>query len=147
MNIKQTMVSKDNKNFKLVLEIVLILAFSITVYISARTYDILEQIVEFSWKHENWEIDELFTVTFFLSFVLLFLLIRRWKNLKNALSEIRQLRGIIPICSSCKKIRDDKGYWHQVEKYISENSEVLFSHSICPECVKKIYPELAGELK
>jgi PAS domain S-box-containing protein len=56
--------------------------------------------------------------------------------------EINTLRGIIPICFSCKKIRDDKGYWQQVEVYIRDRSEAEFSHAICPECFKKLYPEL-----
>ncbi len=49
--------------------------------------------------------------------------------------------GLIPICSSCKKIRDDKGYWNQIESYIESHSEADFSHSICPECAKKLYPD------
>lgn len=147
MDLLKSLVTNKKKTPRLFLEIVLILVFGIAVYMLASIYDILEQIVEFSWNHENWEIDELFIVTFCLSFVLLFLLIWRWKNLKIALSEIKQLRGIIPICASCKKIRDDKGYWHQVEKYISEHSEAMFSHSICPECRKKLYPELAEKLQ
>ncbi len=55
--------------------------------------------------------------------------------------EIKTLRGIIPICSSCKNIRDDKGYWQQVEAYVRDRSEAEFSHSICPECFEKLYPE------
>jgi hypothetical protein len=51
----------------------------------------------------------------------------------------------VPICASCKKIRDDKGYWNQVEKYVSEHSEAKFSHGICPECLKKLYPEFAQD--
>jgi len=51
------------------------------------------------------------------------------------------LSGLLPICASFKKIRNDKGYWEQMEIYISEHSEADFSHSICPECAKKIYPE------
>jgi PAS domain S-box-containing protein len=58
--------------------------------------------------------------------------------LKN---EINTLRGIIPICSSCKNVRNDKGYWQQVETYIHDRSEAKFSHSICPECLEKLYPE------
>ncbi|MDA8405861.1 MAG: hypothetical protein M0T73_03235, partial [Deltaproteobacteria bacterium] len=54
--------------------------------------------------------------------------------------------GFIPICSSCKKIRDDKGYWRQVEEYVSEHSEALFSHGICPDCMKKLYPEYADDI-
>jgi hypothetical protein len=63
-------------------------------------------------------------------------------ELQNALTEIRALRGILPICSFCKKIRDDKGYWEQVDVYISKHSKADISHSICPECMKKHYPDL-----
>ena len=63
-------------------------------------------------------------------------------DLQTALSEVMTLRGIIPICSSCKKVRDDKGYWNQIESYIRDHSEADFSHSICPECAKKLYPDL-----
>ncbi len=66
----------------------------------------------------------------------------RKEELEKALAEIKTLRGILPICSHCKKIRDDKGYWNQIESYIHEHSEAEFSHSICPECAKKYYPEL-----
>lgn len=59
-------------------------------------------------------------------------------ELKTALDEVKTLEGLIPICSSCKKIRDDRGYWNQVEKYIVERSDAEFTHSLCPECVKKI---------
>jgi AmiR/NasT family two-component response regulator len=63
------------------------------------------------------------------------------KELEKALSEIKTLRGILPICASCKKIRDDKGYWNQIESYICKHSEAKFSHSICLECAKKLYPD------
>jgi PAS domain S-box-containing protein len=67
------------------------------------------------------------------------------RRLQKALEDVRTLRGIVPICASCKKIRDDKGYWNQVEKYVSEHSEAEFSHGICPECLKKFYPEFAQD--
>ena len=56
-------------------------------------------------------------------------------------SEIRTLRDFIPICSSCKKIRDDEGFWQNLESYFSDRSEIEFSHGICPECMKKLYPD------
>ncbi|MFC1563547.1 GAF domain-containing protein [candidate division KSB1 bacterium] len=62
------------------------------------------------------------------------------KKLSDYLSEIKQLRSFIPICASCKNIRDDEGYWHEIEIYISEQTGSTFSHSICPECTKKLYP-------
>lgn len=64
------------------------------------------------------------------------------KELQKALSEIKQLSGLLPICSGCKKIRDDKGYWNQIEEYISDHSEAIFSHGLCPECLKRLYPDL-----
>jgi hypothetical protein len=63
------------------------------------------------------------------------------KKLKMALGEVRTLRGILPICSFCKKIRDDKGYWDQVDVYLSQNSDVNFSHGVCPDCMAKFFPE------
>ncbi len=63
-------------------------------------------------------------------------------ELEEALAEVKKLSGLIPICAKCKKIRDDTGYWEYLEKYISERSEAQFSHSICPECARKLYPEL-----
>lgn len=66
-------------------------------------------------------------------------------ELQKALAKVKQLSGFIPICASCKKIRDDKGYWNQVEAYIEQHSDAEFSHGICPECAKKLYPELFQE--
>jgi PAS domain S-box-containing protein len=64
-------------------------------------------------------------------------------ELQQALAEVKRLSGFLPICSSCKKIRDDKGYWNEIERYISEHSETIFSHSICPDCIRKLYPKYA----
>ncbi len=63
------------------------------------------------------------------------------RELQKALSEIKELSGLLPICSSCKKIRNDNGYWEQIEGYIRDHSKAEFSHSICPDCAKKLYPE------
>ena len=64
------------------------------------------------------------------------------EELKIALSEVKKLSGLLPICSHCKKIRDDEGYWNQIESYISKHSDAKFSHGICQECLKKYYPDL-----
>jgi len=61
-------------------------------------------------------------------------------DLKAALSQVKKLSGLLPICMYCKKIRDDKGYWNQIEAYIDNHSEAQFSHSICHECAEKHYP-------
>ena len=62
-------------------------------------------------------------------------------KLRDALEEIKTLQGFLPICAHCKDIRDDKGYWHQIEDYIHTHSEAEFSHSICPECAQKFYSQ------
>ena len=62
-------------------------------------------------------------------------------ELQDALSQIKTLSGFIPICSHCKKIRDDSGYWNKLETYIQENSDAQLSHGICPDCAKKHYPD------
>ena len=63
-------------------------------------------------------------------------------ELKDALRKVKTLSGLLPICASCKKIRDDNGYWNQIESYIKTHSEAEFSHSICPDCAKKLYPDI-----
>lgn len=63
-------------------------------------------------------------------------------EMREALSNVKMLSGMLPICASCKKIRDDKGYWNQIESYIRSHSEADFSHGICPECAKKLYSDI-----
>jgi len=65
------------------------------------------------------------------------------QELTDALQRVKTLSGLLPICASCKKIRDDRGYWQGVEVYIRDHSEAEFSHSICPECIAKQFPEVA----
>jgi HAMP domain-containing protein len=69
------------------------------------------------------------------------------EELQASLNKVKLLSGFLPICASCKKIRDDKGYWKQIEAYIKDHSEAEFSHGICPECAKKLYPDLQQEEK
>jgi hypothetical protein len=63
------------------------------------------------------------------------------KELQDAASRIKVLSGLLPICASCKKIRDDKGYWNDLETYIADHSEADFSHGICQDCARRLYPE------
>ena len=62
-------------------------------------------------------------------------------DLQKALAEVKTLSGLLPICSHCKNVRDDKGYWNKIETYIHKRSGAEFSHGICPECAKKYYPD------
>jgi DNA-binding response OmpR family regulator len=65
-------------------------------------------------------------------------------QLRETLADVKTLSGLLPICASCKHIRDDKGYWHQVESYIQEHSSAVFTHGLCPKCSQKFYPKPAA---
>jgi hypothetical protein len=98
------------------------------------------------------------TATHFVFFVLVTLLVSRLRiymgdrtnlifGLQNALSDVKELSGILPICASCKKIRDDEGYWQHVEEYLIRHTNAEFSHGLCKECTKKLYPQFEKEQK
>lgn len=72
-------------------------------------------------------------------------LTRKNRELENARSKIKVLSGLLPICMYCKKIRDDEGYWGQLEAYIDHHSEAQFSHSICPDCMEQYFPDEGDE--
>ena len=65
------------------------------------------------------------------------------EQLNDTLSKVKTLSGLLPICASCKKIRDDKGYWQKLETFVHEHSNAEFSHSMCPECMEKLYPDFS----
>jgi len=73
--------------------------------------------------------------------------IRTEEQLKSALAEVKHLSGLLPVCSCCKKIRDDKGYWNRLEVYIEDRSEAQFSHGLCPNCAKGMYPDVGVDFK
>ena len=135
-------------------ELAMILCLTIAIWSVSQSYDLFELLVDFVHNHESWEVDEILVVSIYLVIALGLFAFRRWQEqrlieealkqqlteLNEALREIRQLQGIIPICASCKNIRDDQGYWHQVESYIRNHSHADFSHGICPDCMSKLYP-------
>jgi hypothetical protein len=72
---------------------------------------------------------------------------RTVEDLTQALAEVKTLSDLLPICSSCKKIRDDAGYWQQVDNYFAKRSGLRFTHGICPDCLDKLYPEVVQRLE
>ncbi len=100
----------------------------------------------------SWEIRAIGGLTGFLVGLLVYFFVRNRirlslekHKLQIALDDVKKLSGFFPICASCKKIRDDQGYWNQIEVYIREHSEAEFTHSICPECTNKLYPGILGD--
>lgn len=136
-------------------ELLIIFISSIFVFLLAYRYNILEEVVDYTRRHEDWQLDEVLIVSVYLMLAFAIYSFRRWRDvqvsrkrlaqknaeLQAAFSEIKRLRGMIPICSSCKNIRDDSGYWHEVAAYISDHSDAEFTHSLCPNCAQKLYPD------
>jgi len=150
-------------NKKLIYEYVTMFIISLLLGVFAVYSELFEKINSFSRKYEEFELDELFSFLIVVSSISIFFTIRRILDLRREmkrrfeaenllkqtnselsvrLNEIKTLQGIIPICANCKKIRDEEGYWHQVENYVSTHSKAVFSHSLCSECVEKLYPDL-----
>ncbi len=135
------------------LKSVIVLSSMIAIVVTVATFLIL-------WIVDGYVEILAFYLSFFLSFVLTTFLIYNFgkllleldktgnilkknkKKLEMALSEVKSLGELIPICANCKKIRDDKGYWNQIEQYISEHTDSHFSHGICPDCMRELYPDL-----
>jgi hypothetical protein len=67
------------------------------------------------------------------------------EQLETALSEVKTLKGLLPICASCKKVRDDTGYWNQIESYLHDHADASFTHSVCPDCLEELYPEFVEQ--
>ena len=140
-------------------EMIIFIALSMPLMLIAINMDILEKIFIYSRKHENYEIDEIFIILLFLSFLIFFYNIRNNKKLKTAnliikkknkelekaLKDINTLKGMITICSVCKNIKVKENYWQKIEDYISENSDTQFSHGICMDCAHKLYPDLLSD--
>lgn len=138
-------ISKPYKDLAIIF-VILVISFNLFSY-----YDVLEMIVNFSSKYEAYEIDEIISTAMVFALCMILFSLRRLKEannskeetlkineeLKEAINEIQTLRGIIPICSYCHSIRDDEGAWSQLEAYLSEHSEAMFSHGICPKCLAK----------
>ena len=105
-------------------------AFSISMLPWSIAFMILNALIGYSWGKIKQTDEEKSKVI---------------KELQTALERVKTLSGMLPICASCKKIRDDQGYWNQIEVYIEKHSEAEFSHGICPECARKLYPEYFHE--
>ncbi|WP_319521315.1 hypothetical protein [uncultured Desulfosarcina sp.] len=138
----------------LILELAATLVFSAAVVFVAVRFDFPKLVMTAFQRYEALEMEafivgSLFLVTALTAFSIRRLvafrkvnaiLVKRNAELEKAMIEIKELRGLIPICSVCKKIRDDEDSWHQIEAYIESHSHAEFTHGICPECMRMLYP-------
>ena len=136
----------------------IILGSAVVLYAVSASYKIFDRVVVWLYEHQSYDIDELLTV---LVFLLAAGAVFIWRRRNELLEEIRQreqieaeraelirevktLGGLLPICAWCKRIRDDKGYWNQLEAYISSHSDAEFTHGICPDCLSKVQQTPSG---
>ncbi len=130
VRLKSSAASKD---------LVALLSICILLFALASIFHVFERFAEFHQKHGVGPIDDLIIVFAVLALALAVFSLRRWTELRRALANIATLQGLIPICASCNKIRDDVGYWNRLEFYIETHSEAELFHTICPMCLKKLY--------
>lgn len=133
---------------------------SIVVFCVSAWIDLFSTTLSWLYRHDTWQLDEIFTVMVFLAGAFALYSRRRWHELKaemrerekaeesnrrlimsleKALTEVRTLRGLLPLCAWCKKVRDDTGYWMELESYIQANSDARVTHGICPDCARKAF--------
>lgn len=138
---------------------------SVLVYVFGA-FELFQDWIRAQPQWEGWHIHDYLFVFVILAFALGIFSLRRWielgreiterkrveqererliADLQRALADVKHLSGLLPICAGCKKIRDDRGYWSQVESYIAERSEARFTHGLCPVCTKKFFPDLTPE--
>jgi hypothetical protein len=141
-------------------ELILIAVGSVVVFSISAWIDLFSTTIAWLYRHDTWQLDEMFTVMVFLAIAFAVYSRRRWRELteemqerekaeesnrqliqrlEKALTEVRTLRGLLPLCAWCKKVRDDTGYWMELESYIQANSDAKVTHGICPDCARKAF--------
>jgi hypothetical protein len=141
-------------------DVIIITSLSILVFSISATFDVFNSIISWIYRHDTWQLDELFTVAVYLVFAIAIYARRRHKELvvqmhlreqaeaekariipelESARADVSVLKRLLPICSSCKRVRDDKGYWNQVEVYIETHFLTRLDDGTCPDCARRLY--------
>lgn len=141
-------------------DLVVLVTVSAAILLASLLFDPFNRWVVWIYRHDNWKLDELFTLTLTMMLGLAWYSWRRWielaekerqrRNSENerealarildaTLSELRTMEGLLRICESCKRIRDESGYWIPLESYIESCSRARFFQGLCPECARKFY--------
>jgi hypothetical protein len=141
-------------------DLVILITGSLVVLLASLWFDPFSRWVAWIYRHDNWKLDELFTLTLTLMVGLVWYSWRRWNELAekerqrqhaeantialarmldNTLTQLRTMEGLLRICESCKRIRDDSGYWIPLEAYVESCSGARFFQGLCPDCARKFY--------
>ena len=132
-------------------DLALLVAGSAILFIALVRLDAFERFADWSRAHESWQVDEVLMAAAVFAIACGLFALRRWRDLEDEIARRKEaeetterLRGLVPICAGCKKIRDGQGSWVAVEVYVAARTEAAFSHGICPECRVRLYPELGA---
>lgn len=137
-------------------DLLIIAILSVLLFAVAASFDVFNAIIGWIYAHDTRQLDELFTVMMFWT---LAFLVYTWRRKRELMSEIRRretaelgrtqaqdevkvLTRLLPVCAWCKKIRDDQGYWNQLEEYVGKQTGTKISHGICPECAEKMMADV-----
>jgi hypothetical protein len=139
-------------------EVFVLVMIAVVVFAVSAVFDIFNMIISWIYRHETWQLDEIFTVTIYLVLAIAVYAFRRYNELvvqirlreeaerererlipelESARADIQRLRILLPICYSCKKIRGDSGYWEEAETYVEVELNTKIAHGLCPDCAKK----------
>ncbi len=127
------------KNSAALKDLIVLVSIGIILVAFASIFHVFERFAGFHQKYGVGPIDDFIIAFAALAIAFAVFSLRRWAELQKALANIVTLQGLLPICGSCHKIRDDVGYWNQLEFYIETHSEAELFHTICPVCLKKLY--------
>ena len=151
------MLSRNSRSFRDLVALVVLVLLTLA---ACLWFDPFSRAVAWVYRHDNWKLDELFTLSISMTFGLAWYSWRRWdelveekrertkaeeetqaltRRLYEALAELRTLHGLLRICESCKRVRDETGYWIPLEAYIESNSKARFFQGTCPDCARKVY--------
>jgi hypothetical protein len=150
-------VAERPRSFK---DLLVINGVAVVVFALSARFDIFNKLVDWMYRHDTWQLDELFTVAIYLVCAFAFYAWRRHRELveqihrreraeaeraqltprlERALADVSHLKKLLPMCSSCRRVRDDRGYWDQVEAYVEVHFSTRMDAGICPECAAKLY--------
>ncbi|MEO8167346.1 MAG: hypothetical protein ABI623_03805 [bacterium] len=141
-------------------DLLIILVSAAAVFVLAARFDVFKKILDWMYSHDTWKLDELFTVTIYLVIATAVYAWRRHRELvketqhrlkaetekaqlaprlESALADVSILKALLPMCTSCKRVRDDQGYWDEVESYIENHFSTRMDAGLCPDCAVNIY--------
>ena len=138
-NMKDQLGRVGLKNSAAFKDLVVMIIIATVLFALASIFHVFERFADFHQKHGVGPIDDFVIAFAALTIAFAIFSLRRWRELQKALANVRTLQGLIPICASCRRIRDDIGYWNHLEFYLETHSEAELIHTICPKCAKKLY--------